>query len=269
GLRPGQVGHDLRLSRAPARAGAGDRGGGAGEHPAAPQAHDGQGLAEDGPPYGIRTLRDRGLARHLRRAPREALASDRAQPLRMEEPMTGFFFRLVITALGLWAAATIIPGVQIAGVGNLIHGASTRLMDRPVAAARLTPRERRTLVVLGVLYAAVVIPIGIRKGGDFTQELGQSERLLRGLPLYSANPEGGIWWPPFTALGLAPFALVARWSLALAKACWAVLNVGCLGCSLALARRWTTGWLPLVLAVAAVGKPLQSNFEHLNLTPLL
>src|SRR5439155_258559 len=31
----------------------------------------------------------------------------------------------------------------------------------------------------------------------------------------------------------------------------------------------TTGWLPLVLAVAAVGKPLQSNFEHLNLTPLL
>ncbi|PYP29710.1 MAG: hypothetical protein DMD55_00505 [Gemmatimonadetes bacterium] len=142
-------------------------------------------------------------------------------------------------------------------------------MDRPVAAARLTPRERRTLVVLGVLYAAVVIPIGIRKGGDFTQELGQSERLLRGLPLYSANPEGGIWWPPFTALGLAPFALVARWSLALAKACWAVLNVGCLGCSLALARRWTTGWLPLVLAVAAVGKPLQSNFEHLNLTPLL
>src|SRR5207249_1633829 len=137
------------------------------------------------------------------------------------------------------------------------------------AAARLTPRERRTLVVLGVLYAAVVIPIGIRKGGDFTQELGQSERLLRGLPLYSANPEGGIWWPPFTALGLAPFALVARWSLALAKACWAVLNVGCLGCSLALARRWTTGWLPLVLAVAAVGKPLQSNFEHLNLTPLL
>src|SRR5439155_1095674 len=144
-----------------------------------------------------------------------------------------------------------------------------RLRDRPVAAARLTPRERRTLVVLGVLYAAVVIPIGIRKGGDFTQELGQSERLLRGLPLYSANPEGGIWWPPFTALGLAPFALVARGSLALAKACWAVLNVGCLGCSLALARRWTTGWLPLVLAVAAVGKPLQSNFETLNLIPLL
>ena len=37
--------------------------------------------------------------------------------------MTGFFFRLVITALGLWAAATIIPGVKIDGVGNLILAA--------------------------------------------------------------------------------------------------------------------------------------------------
>ncbi len=133
----------------------------------------------------------------------------------------------------------------------------------------LSPRERRWLIGVGVLYAAVVIPIGIRKGGDFTQELAESERLLRGLPLYVANPEGGIWWPPFTALGLVPFALVARWSLAVAKAGWALLNVGCLGWSLVLARRWTTGWMPVVLGLAAVGKPLQSNFEHLNLTPLL
>ena len=135
--------------------------------------------------------------------------------------------------------------------------------------AGLTSGERRTLLAVGVLYAAVVIPIGIHKGGDFTQELGQSERLLHGLPLYEANPEKGIWWPPFTALGLVPFALVARSSLAVAKACWAVLNVCCLGWALLLARRWTTGWRPIVLAVAAVGKPLQSNFEHLNVTPIL
>jgi len=37
--------------------------------------------------------------------------------------MTGFFFRLIITALGLWAAATIIPGMEIDGVGNLIVAA--------------------------------------------------------------------------------------------------------------------------------------------------
>ena len=32
--------------------------------------------------------------------------------------MKGFLFRLIITALGLWAAATIVPGVSITGVGN-------------------------------------------------------------------------------------------------------------------------------------------------------
>jgi alpha-1,2-mannosyltransferase len=133
----------------------------------------------------------------------------------------------------------------------------------------LTPRERRWLIGIGLCYAAVVIPIGIRKGGDFTQELTESERLLRGLPLYVANPEGGIWWPPFTAFALVPFALVARWSLALAKACWSALNVFSLGWSVVRARGWTTGWAPVVLALAAVGKPLQSNYEHLNLTPIL
>jgi hypothetical protein len=135
--------------------------------------------------------------------------------------------------------------------------------------ARLTARERRWLLGAGLLYAAIVIPIGIRKGGDFTQELGVSERLLRGLPPYAANPEGGIWWPPFTALALVPFALVARWSLALAQAGWSVLNVCCLGWAVVRARGWADGWVPLVVAVAAVAKPLQSNFEHLNLTPML
>ena len=133
----------------------------------------------------------------------------------------------------------------------------------------LTPRSTRWLLGIGLLYAAVVIPIGVHKGGDFTAELSQSERLLQGAPLYQALPGKGIWWPPFTALGLVPFALVARWSLVLAKALWAALNVGCLGWSLALARRWTSGWVPVALAVAAVGKPLQSNFEHLNITPIL
>jgi len=37
--------------------------------------------------------------------------------------MKGFFFRLVITALGLWAAETIIPGIYIDGWGNLIVAA--------------------------------------------------------------------------------------------------------------------------------------------------
>src|SRR5437016_13670509 len=102
-----------------------------------------------------------------------------------------------------------------------------------------------------VLYAAVAIPIGIHKGGDFTQELRQTERLLHGLPLYTANPEKGIWWPPFTALGLVPFALVARWSLPLSKACWAALNVAWLGRSVARPLSWTRVWSTDWIAFAA------------------
>ncbi|HEY6853573.1 MAG TPA: phage holin family protein [Gemmatimonadales bacterium] len=37
--------------------------------------------------------------------------------------MRGFFFRLVITALGLWLAATIVHGVSFAGVGALVAAA--------------------------------------------------------------------------------------------------------------------------------------------------
>src|SRR5438046_10243876 len=37
--------------------------------------------------------------------------------------MTGFCFRLVITALGLWTAATVVPGVRIDGWGNLVVAA--------------------------------------------------------------------------------------------------------------------------------------------------
>jgi glycosyl transferase family 87 len=133
----------------------------------------------------------------------------------------------------------------------------------------LTAREGRWLLGIGACYAAVVIPIGVHKGGDFVAELSQSERLLHGVPLYAALPGTGIWWPPFTAAALIPFALVSHASMSLTKALWAVLNVSCLGWSLALARRWTSGWVPVAIAVAAVGKPLQSNFEHLNITPIL
>src|SRR6267154_1502439 len=89
------------------------------------------------------------------------------------------------------------------------------MSDRETPGSELSPGAKRTLLVVTVLYAAAVIPIGIHKGSDFIQELRQSERLLHGLPLYVANPPRGIWWPPFTTLGLVPFALFARWSLAL------------------------------------------------------
>ena len=134
--------------------------------------------------------------------------------------------------------------------------------------AELTRRQRTILAIVSVLYAAVVIPVGIRKGGDFVLELGLSERLISGTPLYVITPAKGVFWPPFTIAALVPFALLARASLALSQGLWAATNVALLAWSLArLARRW--GWKPVVLAVAAVAKPLEGNFEHQNLLVVL
>ena len=134
--------------------------------------------------------------------------------------------------------------------------------------AELTRHERTALVVVCVLYAAVVIPVGIHKGGDFVQELSLSDRLVAGVPLYMQSPAKGVFWPPFTIAALVPFALVARASLALSQGLWAAANVALLAWSVArLARRW--GWKPVVVAIAAVAKPLQGNFEHQNLLVVL
>ena len=37
--------------------------------------------------------------------------------------MSGFFIRVLITALGLWIAQAIVPGVEIRGIGTLILAA--------------------------------------------------------------------------------------------------------------------------------------------------
>jgi alpha-1,2-mannosyltransferase len=131
----------------------------------------------------------------------------------------------------------------------------------------LSARERRTLLILGALYAAVVIPVGIHKGGDIVYEIGTAEHLLHGAPVYSNPPPQGAWWPPFATLAVVPFALLARTSLALAKGCWAALGVAGLVVSVLLARRW--GWRPVALAIAAIAMPLQNTFEHLNINTVL
>jgi alpha-1,2-mannosyltransferase len=131
------------------------------------------------------------------------------------------------------------------------------------------PRRHDTALALAAcLYAAAVIPLSIHKGGDFTIELGQSERLLRGLPPFgAADPALGVPWPPFGAAALIPFALVARMSLPLAKGLWAAASIACVWGTL----RWTAqrGWYRALLALAAVAVPLQTNFEHLNIAAIL
>jgi len=78
--------------------------------------------------------------------------------------MTGFFFRLVITALGLWAAATVVPGVRIDGWGNLVVAALllgiVNAVIRPIILILTLPLTVLTLglfilVVNGISLAVV------------------------------------------------------------------------------------------------------------------
>ena len=70
--------------------------------------------------------------------------------------MRGLVFRLLITALGLWAAATIVPGVTIVGVGNLIVAALllglVNAVIRPIILILTLPL---TLLTLGLFIFVV------------------------------------------------------------------------------------------------------------------
>ncbi|PYO42761.1 MAG: hypothetical protein DMD33_08825 [Gemmatimonadetes bacterium] len=78
--------------------------------------------------------------------------------------MKGFLFRLLITALGLWAAAKIVPGVQLDGWGNLLIAALllgiVNAVIRPVILILTLPLTVLTLglfilVVNGISLAVV------------------------------------------------------------------------------------------------------------------
>jgi putative membrane protein len=70
--------------------------------------------------------------------------------------MKGFFYRLVITAFGLWAAATIVPGVEITGwqallVSALLLGIVNAVI-RPVILILTLPL---TVLTLGLFILVV------------------------------------------------------------------------------------------------------------------
>jgi hypothetical protein len=132
----------------------------------------------------------------------------------------------------------------------------------------MTPRQRTAFWVVLLLYTAICIPIGWARGGDLAQELALTERWVAGTPLYVANPAGGIYWPPFTIFALLPFALLGQIATRLAQAAWTVTSVAALAWVVAACgRRWS--WRAPIVAIFAVGKPLQANFERLNLGPVL
>src|SRR3989442_1141091 len=100
------------------------------------------------------------------------------------------------------------------------------------------PAARRVLLALGGLYALVNAFIGIHSGGDFVFHLRLAERLLQGqAPYADFNGAIGLPWPPFAIVTLVPFALLARLSLPLTKAVWAIGNVALFGWWLVLRPR--------------------------------
>jgi alpha-1,2-mannosyltransferase len=132
---------------------------------------------------------------------------------------------------------------------------------------RLTPREMRLLLLAGILYAAVAILVGVRRGGDLQAHFAAARLWLEGLPLYAHPSSVGVWWPPLAVLLVAPFALAAKLSVAVAKGAWAAGSVVCLGWSIARLPR--DRWKGVALALAAVAVPLHRNFEDLNLNAVL
>ena len=70
--------------------------------------------------------------------------------------MKGFVFRLLITALGLWAATTIVPGVTIHGAGNVIVAALllglVNAVIRPILVILTLPL---TVLTLGLFILVV------------------------------------------------------------------------------------------------------------------
>jgi hypothetical protein len=134
--------------------------------------------------------------------------------------------------------------------------------------AALTSRQRVTFVALVLIYAAIAVPLGVHKGDDIMTEIGQAQRLLSGQMINTAPPGQGMWWPPFALIVVAPFAALAGWSMAAAKAAWGALGMAALAWSVyASGQRW--GWRAAALAFAVVVLPIHNNFHHLNIETLL
>jgi len=134
--------------------------------------------------------------------------------------------------------------------------------------AGLSRREWAVVLTLAAVFAAVVLPGALHKGGDIVYEMAQSERLLRGEPLFASAPPQGTHWPPFSAVLILPFALLARLGTGLGQAAWGLFGVACLVASVVLARRWTS-WGVIGVALLSLTAALQNNFRHLNVNTVL
>jgi len=147
--------------------------------------------------------------------------------------------------------------------------------------------RNRTAARLGLAAVALAFIVAngfnaMHKGGDAQVFFDGGRRLLHRLPLYdNSGPATGFIGPPFQALFFAPFAVIQQLSDPAARLCWYGVNLACLIAGLFL---WQSAWTTALarsgmtslhrsrsawLALLAIALPLQTNFEHQNMNPLL
>lgn len=123
------------------------------------------------------------------------------------------------------------------------------------------------------------------KGGDFKGFLIAGERFIEGTFLYEGSRVAtNVTWPPFFAVAMAPFSLLAKVNRQLTFILWYLLNcvlfIFCLGAWTKLLFGKPCGWLsgkkelslysPLLLVpLVLVAVPLLKNAEALQLSVVL
>jgi alpha-1,2-mannosyltransferase len=140
----------------------------------------------------------------------------------------------------------------------------------------------RLLIVLAFVFAVLNAVNALNKGGDAGVFFEGGRRLLNRENLYAgSSAAAGFIGPPFQAVFFAPFAAIAAVSTSAAKIAWHLVGLVCFAAGVwCSAKAWDAAradlgrpprtWLPsLLFPLVAVLLPLQTNFEHQNLNPLL
>jgi alpha-1,2-mannosyltransferase len=140
---------------------------------------------------------------------------------------------------------------------------------------------RVAAVIIGVGLLIANLANALHKGGDFDVYLVAGSRLLTATPLYEGtNASVGVTGPPAYALVFAPFAIVSRASLPAARIAWYLVGLtafalGVWAWSAAFAiGRWPEATAverttAMIWALFAIVLPVQVNFEHQNMNPVL